>query len=42
MLSALTEPTYNLVLGQPVNIKVSATNNYGESDPSTVGSGALI
>jgi len=38
----LTSAPYNLILGQPVNIKVSATNDYGPSDLSIVGNGALI
>ena len=41
-LSEFTSAPYNLILGQPVNIKVSATNNYGDSDLSTVGNCALI
>lgn len=41
-LSALTTSPYNLILGQPVNIKVSATNLYGTSSLSATGSGAVI
>jgi len=41
-LSEFTSAPYNLILGQPINVKVTASNNYGTSALSTVGNGAVI
>lgn len=41
-LDTLTAEPYNLVLNEPVKIKVIAINVYGESDYSEIGEGALI
>jgi hypothetical protein len=41
-LAVLTADPYNLILGQTIESKVIATNNYGSSDVSEVGGTALI
>ena len=41
-LNVLTTEPFNLKLGDSVNVKLTATNDYGESPESTTGSGALI
>lgn len=41
-LSVLTSAPYNLLKGYSVNIKVVAVNDYGESDSSLVGNGAIV
>lgn len=41
-LSTLTASPFNLVQNEPISVKVTATNTYGESVNSTVGTGAAI
>lgn len=38
----LTAEPYNLVLNEPVRVKIIAINYYGESDYSEIGEGAVI
>lgn len=41
-LSVLTAAPFNLILGNSIDASVTATNIYGNSDPSMVGSGGNI
>ena len=41
-LATLTAAPFNLALGDAINIKLTAYNDYGESPLSEVGGGALI